>query len=111
MQEHHGIRDEWAQNFGSCKCVIDDLLRVERWSAEALEESVVLFDSLREFFFQDFRTQKVARAQACARGFVGIGRADASFGGADFLRALLRLAQTIEGLVIRKNEMGGITDE
>ena len=111
VQEYDGVGNERPQDFRSRQGVIDDLFRIQRWGAEALEEGVVLLDALGEFFLQHVGSQKVARAKPGARGLVGIGRTDAALGGADFFGAFLRFAQAVEGLMVRKNEVRRVADE
>ena len=56
-----------------------------------------------------FGIDQIDHAQAGARGFVAVGRADAALGGADFVFALENFALLIEFAVIRETRDGAVS--
>ena len=85
--------------------------QTRRLRAERLQDAVVLLDLGLQFFGEKLGLHQVAHAQAGARGFVAVGRADAALGRADFVFALAQLALFIELAVIRQDEVRAVADQ
>src|SRR2546427_13265256 len=80
MEIDNRVCYEGTQFFASGQVSFVDLPKTDRLRAEGLEDSVVL-DHLRLQFFREYnRLHQVEHAQARARCFVTIGRADSPLG-------------------------------
>ena len=101
MQIYNGVGDEWAQFFSSREITFVNVAKADRLGAKRLENSVVLEHLGLKLFRKNNRLHQVGHAQACARRFVGVRRADAALGCTDL--ASTQLALFIEQPVVRQN--------
>ena len=111
VEQGHRIGDQRSEDLGSREVVGEDLLTVERLTAESADERVVLLEPEREFFTEDFGLGQIGHAETGAGDLVTVSRADAALGGADLVLALECLAEAVEFPVPRHHEMGAVADE
>jgi hypothetical protein len=87
---------------------VQNLLKIDRLRAQVvLQREVVIVQHFTQLLGKTLGTQQVLQAQAAACHLVFVGWTDAAPGGADFLRALGRLAGDVKCLVVGQDQRAG----
>src|SRR5438552_9800040 len=109
MEIDNRVCYEGTQFFASGQVSFVDPPKTDWLRAEGLEDSVVL-DHLRLQFFREYnRLHQVGHAQARARCFVTLGRADSPLGSSN--EALTQLALLVVYQVIRQDKVSAFAVE
>ena len=109
MKVHNRVRYEGTQFFSSGQVGFVDLSKTDRPGAERLKDSVVLNYLCLQFFREHNRLYLVGHAQARARCFIAISRADPTLRRSD--ATATQLALLVQYAVIRQDQVGAIADE
>jgi hypothetical protein len=111
VQVYDGVSDEGLECVAGGAVGVVDFFKRKRFATESFQDFVVFLDALFENCFEAFGIDEINETHADAGGFVTVRRADASFGGADFVFALEDFALGIEFAMVGKNQMRGFADE
>lgn len=105
------VCDERFEAFGGGLVFGEDGFIGEGFGSHGAQDAVLFLEPGLEEFGKFFGLHEVAHADAGAGGFIGIGGADAAFGGADFGAAFTDFALGVEESVVGHDHVGGIADE
>jgi hypothetical protein len=111
VQKIGRVADVRREQLAPGLAVFDQFPFVNQIAAEHGDQPVGLFGVVRKFLRQRGGIGQVARAQAPARHFVFVGRADAAHGGADGGSAPRCFDRAVERHVVGKNQMRAVADQ
>ena len=99
------------QPFGHPQVLVGDLARLHPQLIEHPgEDPVLVVKSGFDLFAKDGRVEKVLNPDAGAGELVGVGRADAAFGGSDLVSSQVALHQRVEFAVVGHDQVGVARD-
>ena len=110
VQEICGIADVAANLFAELQGFFHFVGKIDVRAVSALRQPVFFRHHVGGFFSKQFRFQQIAHAQAAARHFVFVRRADSTRSGADFVCAARYFCGFIQFAVIGKNQVGAVAD-
>ena len=112
LDAYFGIGDVGAQVFSGAFEVGDHHLGIERRLAvEANENLVVLGNRIGDDLAEAIRLDEIGNTDTATRDLVGVGRAIASPGGADFARFPMLLFEAVDDRMVGHNHVRALADQ
>jgi hypothetical protein len=108
IKDGNGVGDVRTESFECGENLVDDLSGVEYCEIVVGQHGVGLGHAAGDLRGGELTVHEIRHAQATAVDFIGVGGADAAFGGADFLVAEGGFAGGVEFLVAGQHDMGAV---